>query len=221
MIATQRPRAFLRLGPVKMSSDHDWRQFCFSILLVIAVGVFVAWTWSEGYFQTADQLMGRAFTWGFCALLLWGLAEGIGQNFVLSRAINMVKRARNLADLSGVFGFEPNARVSAEYLADVVQDQLDLRVGRVKYVQRLATLLGYFGTVLGLVLMCAHLKEVRSQQDIFRVLPGMAEGLMMAFSTTIVGIVVFVAVRQMGRLVERASVSLKAKIMRRLQEDRQ
>jgi hypothetical protein len=209
----------VRLGQVRATRDHDYLQFFFALLAFIAVICGLGWAWkSTTYLQYAHDAIGLPFTVAFSVLLAYGLFNGLIQSWKVSRSINMVKRCSSIAELHTFFGFELNSKVSTDYLNDVIADDLERRIDGIEYAKRLSVMVGFFGTVVGIMLVVGSLQDVRSADDVFKALPGIAHGLKVAFGTTLVGIIVGVIVGQMARLVRNAAMMLKARILRVLQQ---
>ncbi len=209
----------VRLGQVRATRDHDYLQFFYALLAVLAVMCGLGWGWqSTTYLQYAHNAIGLPFSVTFVALLTYGLLSGLVQCWKVSRAINKVKHCASIEELHTFFGFEPNSKVSTDYLTDVVADDLERRVDGVEYVKRLSVMVGFFGTVVGIMIVVGSLEGVRSADDVFKALPGIAHGLKIAFGTTLVGIIVGVIVGQMARLVRNAAMMLKARLLRVLQQ---
>lgn len=216
---SQKKGLILQLGRVNMTSDHDYRQFCYAVLIATTTILIFIWSWVDGLLAEAYSGVGLGFAVVFSLLLTTGLFIGLHECWRLSCGLNSIKHANELDDLKHLFGFTPDSKVSIEYLSEVVRDNLSQRSERIVSITNWSVLAGLFGTVYGMVLALRVLVEVRSAEDVFRVLPEISQSLSVSFYTTLVGIAVYVPTYQMARLVRSASINLKNKIFRVLEQE--
>lgn len=212
--SAKNPTVLLQLGGVKITPCHDYRQFCYAVLMTLCVAAIIGWCWVEGYLADAIAAIGPAFGIGFTYLLIIGLYRGLRKSWELAVDINTIKHGGGVDELKSFFGLDPNARVSGDLLIGVVEDYLAAKASSVEYFKKLAAQLGYFGTVLGIMYALYAMREIRSAEDALRAIPSITEGLMLAFATTLVGIVVNVALGQMVRYIDTTGVIFKTRVIR-------
>jgi len=211
----------MKLGSVRRTHDHDFRQFFLALLIVFATGSLCAWMYADGVIQEVSERIGPFFSSIFIALLVVGLLVGLRESWVLSRSLNTIKCAKGSGSdaLKILFAVQEFDFIDLNYLKEEIRDHLQIRIDKIRYIANLAAITGLFGTAYGISLAFKAISGVKSVDDIFKSLPDISAACWLAFQTTLVGITVYLAVGQMHRLVRSSATELKNRVFRTLHED--
>lgn len=218
-MATTETVRVMNLGPVRITHDHDQRQFFNALLLCAAVGIALFWAYQEGAAQAMYDAIGFWFALVFAMILFAGLVKGLLSARVLSQSLDAIKNARpNAEEIKKLFDVEELSVVDVTLLKGHISDKLFMQIDSVRHLANMATVVGLFGTAWGLWKVLLVFGKITSSEEVFRHLPVMSEGLALAFCTTLVGIVVYVPLNQMHRFLRNSATELKNRIHRMLHE---
>lgn len=210
----------MRLGGVNPTRDHDYRYFFYGMLLVVVCAVGITWAWADGYAGLALKYNGLFFGTTFALLFAIGMVLALERLWRYSIALNAVKGCVGPEDLRLLFGIESLSADDLTLFERRIHSTLWRETDTIKHLSSLAFQLGFFGTIIGLLLVFDELKAVTGPDDVLKQLPNISQRFALAFGTTVVGFVVHVPLAQMHRLVRNAATDLEDRIMRALRAHR-
>lgn len=209
-------KAMVKLGPVAVTKDHDYRQFMHAVLLVGATGVVFGYLWHEGTITNWLSTFKWYYMAGFATLLLAGCVTCLSVTWKVSRGLNAVKRAGGMSspEIQNLFGVKlvEDEKHDHELLKEIVRDTLGRYVDMLAHIGNLAVILGIIGTIDGLTQSFVILAGARPE-DVLTKLPEMSRSLAL-FGTSMIGIIIYLIVRQMYRFARNGAYDLKHRIFR-------
>ena len=120
----------------------------------------------------------------------WGQHKGPGNGTLGGRRIQAFRRLRRQHE--HYTDLKERDDIVLEELVDVIgRPLLLLRRNLVRL-----PFYGYLGTVCGILLMADRLSQIDEASETFKVLSSMAEGLVLAFQTTLVGLLTYLPLRK-------------------------
>lgn len=210
----------VNLGPVRVTEDRNFLRLLLAVLFLLVIAVGTGYAYQEGYIRLINTLQTVYFTAAFAALLIYGVWRGLKECWYYSDSINAIKRAKLSTDeLKVLLQVSDLSERSIDLVKEELADDADDRIEVVENISGLASNVGIFGTVLGMMLAIFVIStNVRNVEDLMANLPTITHFLSVAFCTTLVGIIVSNIVLQYARMVRRSATMFKHRVARTLHE---
>ena len=209
-------KKWMNLGPVAHTRDHDYRQFMHAVLLVGATVILFGYLWHEGTIAYWKATFKWYYMLGFALLLVAVCVTCLMVTWKVSRGLNAVKRSGGMAsqEIQSLFGVKlvEDKHHDSELLKEIVRDTLGRLVDMLAHIGNLAVILGIIGTIDGLTQSFVILAGAKPE-DVLVKLPEMSATLAL-FGTSMIGIIIYVIVRQMYRFARNGAYDLKHRIFR-------
>jgi len=209
-------REMVKLGPVAVTKDHDYRQFYYAVLLVFATLSLLGYLWNEGVIGHWMTTFKMWYIAGFGILLVAGCATCLQVTWKVSRGLNAVKRDGGMGSpqMESLFGVKliEDEKHDIDLLKEVVRDTLGKMIDTLAHIGNMAVILGIIGTIDGLMQSFVILAGAKPEEAMAK-LPEMSANLAL-FGTSMLGIIIYVIVRQMYRFARNGAYDLKHRIFR-------
>ncbi|MEK7628052.1 MAG: MotA/TolQ/ExbB proton channel family protein [Patescibacteria group bacterium] len=213
-------RPITGLGPVRVTADYNRVRFLVSLLFAAALILGIMWAQYEGYIALVNRLQTIVFTIVFAIVLVVGVSRGLYESWHYSNAIDAIKRVNlDTEELKRLLDVHDLSERSVDLLQNEIEDEAFRRVEKIEYFAFIAVQVGLFGTVLGMMLGILEIADkVRSIESMVSNLPTIIGYIAVAPATTLVGIVVSLAVLQVARMARDSAMAFTHRVARTLHD---